>query len=233
MPGSGYELGHPCRAPCTTHRGVPSSMSSHRVSTPAQRRPMAALVAVLTTVLAAIGLSPVPTAAAADPTLSYVGSASSFGNRTAHVITLPSTVQAGDTMVLFMTANSIAGTLGDPAGWTVLQNKNGTATRGRAWTKQAVAADANANVTVTSSGTIKDTMAVAVYRSTGGTSSVTASAQTAGTTSTTNHVSPTVAVAQANSWLVNSFSEKSSVAQTWTKPANATLRANPTGAGSG
>ena len=128
---------------------------------------------------------------------------------------------------------SITGTIANPAGWTLLQGKDGTATRGRAWTKKAVAADANANVTVTSSATIKDTMSVGVYRSDGGTSSVTASAQTAGTTTTASHASPTVAVAQANSWLVNSWSDKSSATQTWTKPATSTTRANPAATGSG
>ncbi|MET0839952.1 MAG: PKD domain-containing protein, partial [Marmoricola sp.] len=203
------------------------------MSAPAQRRPRAVLVAVIATALASLGLAPVPTATAADPTLSFVASASSFGNRTAHVVRLPATVQAGDTMVLFMTTNSLSGTLGSPAGWTLLQSKDGTATRGRAWTKQAVAADANANVTVTGTTTIKDTMSVGVYRSIGGTSAVTASASTAGTTSSTNHVAPAVNVAQANSWLVNSWSEKSSTVQTWTKPAASTTRATPPGSGSG
>ena len=83
---------------------------------------------------------------------------------------IPATVQAGDRLVLFMTVNSLTGTLGSPAGWTLLQGKDGTATRGRAWTKQATATDANALVTVTSTTAIKDTMSVAAYRSTGGNS---------------------------------------------------------------
>ena len=115
----------------------------------------------------------------------------------------------------------------------MLQSKDGTATRGRAWTKQATAGDASSTVSFTSSATIKDTISVAAYRSSGGAASVTASAQTAGTTTTANHVSPTVAVGQANSWLVNSWSEKSSVTQTWTKPATSTTRANPAATGSG
>ena len=107
---------------------------------------------------------------------------------------LPANVQAGDTLVLFLTANSLSGTLGNPSGWTVLQSRNGSATRGRAWTKRATATDANATVTVASSATLKDTMSVSAYRSTGGNSSVTASAQTAGTATTaTSHSSPTVA----------------------------------------
>ena len=52
---------------------------------------------------------------------------------------IPASVQAGDRLVLFMTVNTLTGTLGSPAGWTLLQSKNGTATRGRAWTKQATA----------------------------------------------------------------------------------------------
>ena len=194
---------------------------------------MAAVVAVLAMALSVFGLSPVPTADAADPTLSFVAAASSSGNRTGHVVRIPATVQAGDTLVLFLTTNSLSGTLGSPAGWTLLQGKDGTATRGRAWTKQATAADANANVTVTGTTTIKDAMSVAAYRSNGGTSSVTASAQTSGTTSTTSHTTPAVAVAQANSWLVNSWNEKSSTTSTWTKPATSTTRATPAGTGGG
>ena len=134
------------------------------------------------------------------------------GNRTSHTVQIPANVQAGDTLVLFLTVNSLSGTLGNPAGWTLLQSKNGTATRGRAWTKRATA-DRRRTPTSPSprSATLKDTMSVAAYRSTGGNSSVTASAQTAGTTTTTtSHTSPSVAVAQAGSWLVNSWTEKSS-----------------------
>ncbi len=132
-----------------------------------------------------------------------------------------------------MTVNSLSGTLGSPTGWTQLQTRDGSATRGRAWTKVATAADANANVSVASSGTIKDAMTVAAYRSSGGTATVTASASAAATASSTSHAAPAVAVAQANSWLVNAWSEKSSTATTWTKPATSTTRATPAGTGGG
>ena len=35
----------------------------------------------------------------------------------------------------------LTGTVGSPAGWTLLQSKDGTSTRGRAWTKKAARAD--------------------------------------------------------------------------------------------
>ena len=199
----------------------------------ARHRLVLLLVAALVATLPSLGLGAVTAADAADPVLSHVATSSSAGNRLNHTVQVPAAVQAGDTLVLFMTANSLSGTVGSPAGWTLLRGGDGTATRGRAWTKQATAADAGANVTVTSTTTIKDTMTVSAYRSNGGTSSVTASAQVSGTTAATTHTSPAVAVAQAGSWLVNSWSEKSSTDQTWTAPTNSTSRANPAATGSG
>ena len=167
-------------------------MSQHLVAVRARKRTVF-LVAALVAALPLVGLTDAPRADAADPTLSHVATASAAGNRLSHTVRVPATAAAGDTLVLFMTTNSLSGTLGNPAGWTLLQGKDGTATRGRAWTKQATATDANALVTVTSTTTIKDTMSVGVYRSNGGTSSVTASAQTPGTTASTTHTSPSVA----------------------------------------
>ncbi len=207
--------------------------SSPHAATRARKRIVTLVVSALVASLSSLTLATAPQAHAADPVLSYIGSASTAGARTNHTVRVPATVQAGDTLLIFMTVNSLSGTLGSPTGWTLLQSRDGTSTRGRAWTRQAVAADANALVAVPTSATIKSTLAVAAYRSTGGTSAATASASTAGTTATTSHVAPAVAVAQAGSWLVNSWSEKSSTASTWTKPAASTSRTVATGTGGG
>ena len=214
------------------HTGVQSDMSLQLVAVRARKRTVW-LVAALTAALPLVGLSAVPRADAADPTLSFVAAANSAGNRTNHAVTLPAGIQAGDTLVLFMTVNSLSGTLGSPSGWNLLQSKDGSATRGRAWTKQATAGDAGATVTVAGTEIIKDAMSVAAYRSNGGTSAVTASASTAGTTTATSFTAPSVAVAQPGSWLVNSWSEKSSTASTWTAPASSTARTSAVGTGGG
>ncbi len=213
-------------------------MSSQFVAVRARKRTVF-LVAALATLLPLIGLSAVPRADAADPTLSFVGATNAAGNRLPHKVNLPTGLQAGDTLVLFMTVNSLnGGELATPTGWTLLQSKDGTATRGRAWTKQATAGDlvAGASVTVTTTGTaIKDAMSVAAYRSAGGTSAVTASASTAmPSTATTSFAAPSVNVAQAGSWLVNSWSEKSSNdTTTWAAPASSTSRTSAVGTGGG
>ncbi len=208
-------------------------MSLLHVSARARKRLRTGIVVALVATLPALGLGPVPAAQAADPVLSFVAAASSAGNRVTHSVQVPPSVQAGDTLVIFMTTNTTVGTLGSPAGWTLLQSRDGTATRGRAWTRQADAADANALVSVSSSGYAKSTMSVSAYRSSAGTSAVTASASTAGTTSGTSHTTPDVTVDEAGSWLVSSWSEKSSATQTWTAPATSTSRATPAATGGG
>ena len=169
-------------------------------------------------------------AAAAD--LSYVGSASTAGNRTAHTVVVPTAVKAGDTLVLSLAANSVTGTVTTPAGWTLLQSTEGNAVRGRLYTKQAVAADAGSTVRVTTSATVKSVLSVAAYHSSNGTSGVTASA---GSTSSaaTSHTAPAVNVTDQNSWLVNVYDEKSSVTSVWTAPATSTQRTAAATTGSG
>ncbi len=157
-----------------------SRMSSRHVTARAHTRLVPVLVTALVGALAALGLSPVPAANAADPVLSFVAASSSAGNRLNHTVALPGAVQAGDTMVLFMTVNTLNGTLGSPAGLDPAARPGRHRHPRPAWTRQATAGDAGTNVTVISSATIKDTMSVAVYRSDVGTSAVTASAQTVG-----------------------------------------------------
>jgi hypothetical protein len=208
-------------------------MSALHASARTRTRLVPVLVSGLVAALAVFGLGPVPTANAADPVLSLAATASNAGSRTAHSVTVPAGVQAGDTLLLFITTNSGTAALTGPAGWTLLQSQTGSATSGRAWTKQATASDAGSTVSVSSgTTTIKDAMSVAAYRSAGGTPSVTASASSPGAAGT-SFTTPSVAVAQAGSWLVSSWSEKSSTASTWTAPAGTTNRQAPAATGGG
>ncbi|MET0839852.1 MAG: PKD domain-containing protein [Marmoricola sp.] len=204
-------------------------------SAPARgRRSIAFLTATLATVLSVSALGPLPAAEAATgpvPTLSYVGSASAARTGTSHQLRLPATIAAGDTILLFVTANSRSGTLTGPTGWSSVITKEGSTSRGRVWTKKATSADTNAVITVRSSVSIKTELSAAAYRSSTNTSAVTASSAATVTTGATQHRSPAVSVAQQGSWLVSYWGGKAASAPTWTAPTNAPRRTGASGTG--
>lgn len=173
-------------------------------------------------------------AQAAPGTLSHVASASTAGPRTSHRVVVPASVQPGDALVLFLTTNSSTGTLTDAVpGWTLIESQNGNAFRSRAWTKTATAADDGATVTVATSINVKSVMGVAAYRSTVGIATVTADSSNLVNTSASSHSTPTVAVADPNSWLVNVWTEKSNTDLTYTLPGNVTSRTTAAATGTG
>ena len=124
--------------------------------------------------------------------VAFVQAATTSGNRTAHRVQVPASVQAGDTMVLFLTTNSTTSTVNDTvAGWTLVQTRDGDGIRGRAWTRTATAADAGSNVTVTSSALTKSVLSVAAYRGVGGAhTAVSASASNVVNAAGTSHTTP-------------------------------------------
>jgi hypothetical protein len=172
---------------------------------------------------------------AAPAALEFVNAASTSGNRSSHTVRIPATVQADDTLVLFLTTNSTNSTVENAVpGWTLLQSQDGNGVRGRAWTRTATAADAGANVTVSTSGAAKSTVSVAAYRGAGtATSQASTSAASVVNAPATSHTTPSVPVNAAASWLVSVWSEKSSTDTTWSTPAGTSVRAESEGTGSG
>ena len=81
-------------------------------------------------------------------------------------MTTPTTVSAGDRLVMALTVNSSGRVLSDPTGitgWTVLSTTTSGSMQTRIYTKVADAADANKKVTVTLDAAAKYTMTVAAY----------------------------------------------------------------------
>ncbi|TDO47196.1 PKD repeat protein [Kribbella sp. VKM Ac-2527] len=200
-----------------------------------RRRVLHVLVAALVALIPALGLTAAlaPSASAAPGEISFVGGTSNGGARTAHTVRVPATAQAGDALLLYITINATTGTISDSlAGWTLIRSRDGNGVRGRLWTKTATAADVNANVTVTTSDTLKSVVGVAAYRSTGN-ATISASAVGGSDVGSTSHTTPTVPIADTNSWRVNIWSEKSSTALTWTLPAGSTSRTTAAATGTG
>lgn len=196
-------------------------------------RAYAVIAVAIALIVSMLALTDAAPARAADGVLSSSGAASSAGARTLHTVRIPTTVAAGDLLVLAFTVNSLSGTVTPPAGWSDVETVDGDGIRGRVWAKTAAAGDPNSNVTVTTSATLKAVVSVLGYRSTIGTPSVTAAEGAVANSSSATHTAPAVAITGASSWLVNVWGEKSSETAVWTLPAAALERTTAAATGGG
>ena len=165
--------------------------------------------------------------------VAFVGASSTTGNRLNHTVTIPSSAQSGDLLVLFFVANSTTSTYTGPSGWTQVQTQSGDGTLGRAYTKIATGGDAGSPVTVTSSGYAKDVTTVVGYRGVDPETPLSGSASALQTSSTTSHSTPTVNAPDDAQWLVSYWADKSSATTTWTLPGGVTQRSTASGSSSG
>ena len=104
--------------------------------------------------------------APAASTVSYVGGAVNQGNVATPNVTTPTTVSAGDRLVMVLSLNASNRVMSAPTGitgWTVLDTATSGSMQTRAYTKIATAADANKKVTVPLDAASKYTMTVADY----------------------------------------------------------------------
>ena len=164
----------------------------------------------------------------------FVAAASSAGNRTAHNVQVPGTTQPGDTLLLFLTVNSTAVTVGAPAGWTEVKSGTVDGLQAKVWSRTATAGDAGTTVSVPTSAATKSDITVASYRPTAGsTLSVGTSAQALSSSAATQLTTPQVDVTEPSSWLVSYWGAKSSGTVAFTTPDGQQVRAGSVGSGSG
>jgi PKD repeat protein len=143
-------------------------------------------------------------------------------------VTIPSTVQAGDVMVLFATTNRNA-TMTTPTGWTSRGSRlDGTDLESWAFTRVAPTGAAGSRVTTTLDASSKVSLTVLAYA--GGGPVVTAAA--AGETVTrATHQSPPVPVAVAGSFVVSHWVDRTAGHAGWTLPATVAWRNANAGTG--
>ncbi|MDQ3628318.1 MAG: phytase [Actinomycetota bacterium] len=166
-----------------------------------------------------------------DPTgdVSFVAAASSNGNRVNHRVGIPLTVQTGDVLVAFFAGNATTTTVTGPAGWAESAALTGDDVLGRAWTRVATAADAGATLTVATSGYAKSDLSVVAYRGVQSPPTTTAAAETL---TRATHTTPT-SRAEAGSWVVGYWAEKSIADNSWDAPPGQVVRARSAGTGGG
>jgi PKD repeat protein len=164
----------------------------------------------------------------------FVAATSSAGNRSSHAVQIPTSVQAGDTLLLFLTVNSSTVTLTAPAGWTEVQSSTADGLQAAAWTRTATAADAGTSVSAATSAMAKSDITVAAYRPTAGsTLSVATSAQAVSSAAATQLTTPQVNVTDPSSWLVSYWGAKSTGTAAFTTPNGQQARSGSVGTGSG
>jgi hypothetical protein len=169
-----------------------------------------------------------------DPAVAtFVGAASTAGNRTAHRVNVPGSVRAGDLLLLHFVANTTTPTYSGPPGWEQVEAAvAGSKAMGRLYRRTATAADAGSQVSVTSTGFAKSVLTVAAYRSDDGTVESTSAVATQAT-SGAQHVTPTVTATGSSSWLVSYWADKSGTTTAWSLPPGAVARSDASGTGSG
>jgi len=165
--------------------------------------------------------------------VSFAGKTSVNANSASHQVAVPAGVTAGDGMLLFVTANSGAVTINDPAGWTpvrTVQSANGITTK--LWQRVAGAGEP-ATVTVTLSAAFKTDLLLTAYRGTAPTGPVVAAHDGVAETVTTGaHVTPLLASAPEG-WVVSYWADNSSATTAWTEPAGQIVRSTSYGIGGG
>ncbi|MFS3128105.1 PKD domain-containing protein [Nocardioides sp. Bht2] len=167
-----------------------------------------------------------------DAQMQFVGAASTNANSTTQRVTIPASVQAGDTLVLQTAINSTTPTVTDPAGWTLLRQAGEGNVQGRLWTRTATAGDAGSVVTVALSSIAKADLSVAAYRADHGGSAVTDSAVQIVQGGGPLFQAPGVTVAPRG-WVSTYFAAKASAGVSWQVPGGTTSRATTTGSGGG
>lgn len=159
----------------------------------------------------------------------HVASVSAYGNRTTHPIAVPSAVQAGDRLLMFLTANGDT-TATVPAGWTLVRTAQRNSSTGWAWTKVATAQDIGSTVSVTLASQLKGGITLSAYRADSGTPTI---EQSAITTAQASSSLPAPAItASSGDWVVNYWGLKSSSELTLNAP-DVQWRSTSAGSGSG
>ncbi len=164
--------------------------------------------------------------------VSYRAGVAKTVNATKATVTVPAAVHAGDALLLLVSANRTATTLGAPTGWTRLQTTTDGTLQSAVWWRVATATDPGSAVTVTVTATTKTDVQLLAYSGTAG-SPIQAFAVATETSTSASHRTPTVPATSPAGWLVSYWADKTGTGTGWTAPTGVTRRLQSVGTGSG
>jgi PKD repeat protein len=174
------------------------------------------------------------TAQASEVAFRAAAGADTNSNKVA--VTVPSSVRAGDTLVMIATANSADVGVNTPTGvtgWRTEKSLTGNTIKSVVWSKKASAGDAGSTVRVPLSATAKVGVQVLAYSGSTAEAPVASAAGSAETTARAGHTTPAVDVATAGSYVVSYWADKTTNTTSWTLPGGLTSRATTLGGGAG
>jgi PKD repeat protein len=161
----------------------------------------------------------------------FRAAASANTNTSAATITIPGSVQAGDQLILIITANTNT-TATTPAGWTARGTEQDGSPDMTSWvfTRAATGGLAGSSVTSTLGTTSKVSRMLLAYS--GGSAPTIVESSVRGASSTA-HATPSANVASGGSTVVSYWSDETSSNTGWTLPAGVTSRNGSVGSGGG
>jgi predicted CxxxxCH...CXXCH cytochrome family protein len=165
------------------------------------------------------------------PSISFVAATGVTRNATSEAVTVPSTVQAGNAMILVATGVTTAA-LPTPAGWTLVKSQANPVMTTSIWSRVATSADANSTVTVNYPAQVKGSLQLSAYSGTSATNPVAAATGAATHVTASSATTPAVTVPGPGDWLLSYWTVKSSAVTSVTSGA-ASARNLAVGSGGG
>ena len=174
------------------------------------------------------------TVSATQAPVSFVASVSDSqtGSTKSHSLTVPASVRAGDSMVLYFSDNAPKLTITPPAGWTQVGSTPSGGMLTRIWSKTATGADVGSAVKLQTSGFARGVLSLAVYRNAAPVTSTDVSLAAEGINRAA-HTTPSTTVGTSGSWVASMWSDKTASTTAWMLPANQTQRQFRVGTGAG
>jgi len=175
------------------------------------------------------------TVSAPASSIAFRAAAGTDANSNEAAVVVPASVQAGDSLVMIATANSVV-TMSTPTGvtgWTQVGTQAGNTMQSVLWTKKATAADAGATVRVPLSTTAKVSLQILAYSGSTAANPVSAATSAAETVTQAAHTTPPVSVPTNGSYVLSYWADKSTDTTSWTVPTGVTSRVTTVGTSSG
>lgn len=167
-------------------------------------------------------------ATAASAAVTFVGGSTTATTGSSVRADVPVTVAAGDTLLLFASANRADTVIGTPAGWQRVGEQQDESLLTVVFS--ATATTNQPRPVVTSSIRAKLDLQLLAYRGTGGVSSIATAAETI---TRATHTTPTIGSVDTDSRTVSFWADKSSSTTSWTTGSGLERRLESIGAGSG